>query len=133
MNDFIIPKGRPHKFTIQVKKPNSYDNQPLTLLNEVEVKFINTSDMSTVAVINTNSVGAPANTSTYTIGTGPDSLITIYLDPTTTSLFDVARGAKEDGYYLKSTYQATIALTFNDSTPPINVLVDSIYVSPIEV
>lgn len=47
-----------------------------------------------------------------------------------TNLLDVTRGPLEDNYYLKPGYQATIDVTFTDSTLPVNVLIEKVYVSP---
>ena len=92
------------------------------------VSVVTSSNMFTTALIEASEGKdmIPAVTTDYALNGKLEGILVA----AETDKLDVTRGPIEDNYYLKSIYQATVDVTFTDSTLPINVLIDRVLVSP---
>ena len=131
MADFIIPKGKEFRFNIKVIEKDSFIAQDVTNLSTVasSVKFMNPATLVCVNSTGTTVELIPddplANPLTYLNG-----IVGITIPATVTSLMEIERGDKVDGYYLKPTYQMIVDLVFTDATPNRVVVLDKVYVIP---
>lgn len=131
MADLIIPKGKEFKFNIKVIEKDSFIAQDVTNLNlsTSSVKFMNSATLACINNTGTIIELIPddplATPLTYLNG-----VIGITIPSTITTLMEVERGDKVDGYYLKPTYQMIVDLVFTDSTPSRVVVLDKVYVIP---
>jgi hypothetical protein len=123
----IIPKGLSYKFNINVKEKDSFLAQDLTNMSEATFNLINRSDMTSVL---SESLIVPGAVGEEQDNNALNGKLQCELSALQTSALLVARGDKEDNYYLKANYQGAINITFNGDTPDINVLIDKIYVAP---
>ncbi len=118
MADFVIPKGETFEFSIRVKDKDSFIAQDLTNMDTAIFRLL---DIDTQSLVSTVSMVVIDAVNGVLRGTIPS---------TETSNLVVSRGPKEDGYYLKASYQGSITITFTDGTESINVLIDKITVAP---
>lgn len=119
MSDFVIPKNKDFTFTLKVMERDSFLAQDLTNMSTASMVVFNTETQADTTAVTTLVVVDALN------GVLKGTMIASETDK-----LDVARGPKEDGYYLKSLYQASVEVTFSDSTLPIFVTIDKVYVAP---
>ena len=131
MADLIVPKGKEFKFNIKVIEKDSFIAQDVANLNlsVSSVKFMNSATLACIDNTGTLIEIIPddplANPLTYLNG-----VIGVTIPSTVTTLMEVERGDKVDGYYLKPTYQMIVDLVFTDDTPSRVVVLDKVYVVP---
>ncbi len=119
MSDFVIPKGSDFTFTVVVKERDSYIAQDLTNMNTASITIFEKADASCIKF-----------TTALTVEDAVNGILKGTLAAVNTDTLTIERGGKVDGYYLKSLYYASIAITFTDATLPITVLIEDVYSSP---
>lgn len=122
MSDFVIPKGKDFTFRLNVKDNESFLAQDLTNIDTATFKVFN-KELGTCVF----ELVYPTN---ILVVSALNGIMSVTIPSANTSNLTVYRGEKEDGYYLKSGYQGYIEITFDDSTTPISVLINDIYVAP---
>jgi len=116
--DFVIPKGADFDFTIKVLQEESYLPQDLTNMEQAVFKLF---DIKTMQL---------AHTAILTVKNAAGGCLQGHIPASVTETFKVERGPKEDKYYLKPGYQASILVSFTDNTNSITVLIPEVYVAP---
>ena len=118
MSDFVIPKGKEYTFHIYVKDDLSVLPKDLTGMGTATLEIVRADDSCSMFTVALAAIDALNGVLLGTISTVQSDTL------------DVARGPKEDGYYLKALYQGLIDITFIDTTASISVLLQEVYVHP---
>ena len=120
MSDFIIPKGKEYKITVRVIEKDSFLPQNLTTMVSATVGLISKS--TGCAVNGTTPI-------TVTVLDALNGMLTVTMPAAYTTILEVERGDKVDGYYLKPVYQCIITVKFSN-VPDILSIIDKVYVTP---